>query len=259
MTVPRKLMFGVSTPLPKRLFRPFPNYSADRDMDDKRFIDLTDVPWGWKGSFSMWAYIFSLIGTVSAGLIWISDPLYRPAAIAAGVSLSFGVAWHLFARKRGLNETDRFITFERETGLVHWECGYFKKKVLIFPFHEAEACLQRTGRPIVGAGIALPEQRLIVLHANGGGILDTSTLGPDGPLSYWSFLVQYMDRSAPLPDVEPLKQYPNRSKGLGTWEEWKRNPPLDPYLHWKAQWRSLPPEKKRLAQEHGVDAMLNAT
>jgi hypothetical protein len=53
MAISRKLAFKLSTPVPKRLFRPFPNYSADGDMDSNRFIDIPPSPWGWKGSASM--------------------------------------------------------------------------------------------------------------------------------------------------------------------------------------------------------------
>ncbi len=52
-------------------------------------------------------------------------------------------------------------------------------------------------------------------------MLTASITGIDTPLAYWSFLVQYINKNAPLPDVPALDEYPNRTQGLGTWKEWE--------------------------------------
>jgi len=50
---------------------------------------------------------------------------------------------------------------------------------------------------------------------NNHSILLCSTLqNPRNLLGYWSFLVQYMKKNAPLPDVPELHNYPNKTAGI---------------------------------------------
>jgi hypothetical protein len=67
-------------------------------------------------------------------------------------------------------------------------------------------------------------------------MLTTSITGIDYPLGYWSFLVQYMDKTAPLPECVDLEKYQNLTTGLGTWKEWEEQKRTigytDPYYAW---------------------------
>ncbi|RFA29870.1 hypothetical protein CAI21_08530 [Alkalilimnicola ehrlichii] len=129
---------------------------------------------------------------------------------------------------------------------------------MTFPFAETEAYHQRAFKPIGATGAGNNEDQIVLMHLERKQmcVLDSSAGGPDRPLAIWSFLVQYMDKDGPLPDVPALAEYPNRTPGLGSWDEWKKGALRDPFLSWKAEWNSMPKALKEYAEEHGVDAML---
>lgn len=77
---------------------------------------------------------------------------------------------------------------------------------------------------------------LMLVHPSLGTFLLTEGADLDLPLGFWSFLIQYMDKSKPLPDIPFLKDYPNREPGLGEWSSWKKKMGTfqidDPYALW---------------------------
>ncbi len=128
----------------------------------------------------------------------------------------------------------RFVVFDREKGVQRLPTGIFRKRPLEIPFVECEG---RISRNVRSAGA--PCHMLWLAHPKLGPMLiEESVAGIDFLLYYWSFLVQYMDKTKPLPDVPGLSDYSNRSKGVGTREEWearKKSPNfIDPWYEWEA-------------------------
>ncbi len=126
-----------------------------------------------------------------------------------------------------------FSVFDREKGVFRAKLG-FPGKITEIPFAESEGRLQFSA----GARGA-PGHDLALHHPTMGGWSLLQTVGDSGLLlGYWSFLVQYMDKTKPLPDVAWRKDYPNRTKGWGSREEWdalKERPDfIDPYDQWQA-------------------------
>jgi len=74
--------------------------------------------------------------------------------------------------------------------------------------------------------------------------MTSSTSGVDSPLSYWSFLVQYMDKTQPLPNVGELEKYGKTTEGLGSWQEYENNIKSgrlrDPWLEWQSELKANP-------------------
>ena len=55
-------------------------------------------------------------------------------------------------------------------------------------------------------------------------------------LGFWSFIVQYMDKTRPLPAGGPFENLPDTDPGLGGWEDWSANATqsgfVDPFALW---------------------------
>jgi hypothetical protein len=66
----------------------------------------------------------------------------------------------------------------------------------------------------------------------------------DLSLGYWSFLIQYMDKSKPLLGVPLLEAYPNKEPGLGDYESWKAKlkpeEVVEPYAIWLTELAMYP-------------------
>jgi hypothetical protein len=108
---------------------------------------------------------------------------------------------------------NQFTVFDREKGTISFPKGMFQKGTLegLWEDWSARLWVQSTS---VGAA----QHTLSRVHLPTGlmGMLTASLAGIDTPLGYWSFLVQYMDKEGPLPDVPKLRDYPNRTSGLGS-------------------------------------------
>jgi hypothetical protein len=76
--------------------------------------------------------------------------------------------------------------------------------------------------------------------------LTQDILDPENALRYWSFLVQYMDKTQPLPDTINFEQYPNRTKGLWGEAEWEKLRWVinDPYKEWLNEQMEAEKEKE---------------
>lgn len=222
----------VGKPLPKRLLRPF-FYREPFSLDDERYVVVSSLD----GS----TYVFVLMGIMyvvaaGAGLGSVISRFREPVAIAVTV-IALVIALALHYRFRTM-EPRKFAVFDRKGGTVQLPCGVFSKKVIEAPWHEwsgrlwLESSSTGVGRHILSL-VHLPSYRLWELHND---VINTDSL-----LGIWSFLVQYMDKEGPLPDVSELEAYHNRTKGLGTWKEWEesyRGP--DPYRQWLAELKANP-------------------
>jgi hypothetical protein len=148
------------------------------------------------------------------------------------IALAIALPLHKYGKRLKRN---RFHIYNRETGIIRKQYGWFKVKYNERPFWECE------GRIVSAPNhFGLMRHTLFLSHPSVG--LGTAVLEGadyDLPLGFWSFLVQYMDKSKPLPDVQYLKEYPNKEQGLGDWKSWKRKAKnreiADPYEVWKLE------------------------
>jgi hypothetical protein len=220
-------------PLPKRLLRPY-WFEPPVRLDDKQYVNLniTDR----KSGLGM-IYGFAYLIAFACVFVWLLSPDDDMTVLYVSVvAFLLAIPTNLYAQKL---EYDRFRIFDREKGVFISERGWFKKKTLEFPFHECEGRLHRE------AHVYLMHFALYLHHPSVfGGIklVSTSTIGE--PLGYWSFLLQYMDKNKPLPDIFLLEKYPERELGFGTPDEWKKlekQPDfIDPYALWLAELEQHP-------------------
>jgi hypothetical protein len=219
--------------LPKKLLRPYWFLPPIR-LDDKQYMypDGGDL----KSALGM-VYGFAYLIAFACVFVWLLSPDDSMTELYVSVAaFLLAIPTNLYTKKL---EHDRYCIFDREKGIVISEWGWYKKKERVFPFHECEGRLYRE------AHVYLMHFGLYLYHPSESGfirLMSTSTL--DEPLGYWSFLLQYMDKNKPLPDIPLLKDYPEREPGLGSREEWKeleKQPDfIDPYALWLAELEQHP-------------------
>jgi hypothetical protein len=159
---------------------------------------------------------------------------FEPWAIL--ICLAIAIPLHKYGKTL---KRDRFDIYDREKGTVRREYGWFKLKYHEMTFWDSEAYL------VSGSNqMGLMRHMLFLFHPSGQSFMVTEGADYDWPLGYWSFLLQYMDKSKPLPDILSLKKYPNKDPGLGDWKSWKekiaKREVIDPYLVWEAQLEKHP-------------------
>jgi hypothetical protein len=219
--------------LPKRILRPYWLLPPVR-MDDKQYVypdgddrkDLLNMVYGF-------AYLIA----AGASLGWIVTGFTETTALLVTlICLTIALPIHSYDQKLKYNQ---YMTFDRERGVVRIEMGVFKKKIIERSFHECEGRLHRQ------AHVIMMHFALYLEHPDGFGgfkLLSTGTI--DEPLGFWSFLVQYMDKSKPLPDIPLLENYPDREPGFGSHEDWKKlekQPDfIDPFALWLAELEQHP-------------------
>jgi hypothetical protein len=220
--------------LPKQLLRPYWLLPPVR-IDDKQYVypDGGDL----KSALGM-VYGSAYIIAAGACVGWLATGFTETAALLVTlICLAIALPIHSYARKL---EHDRYCIFDREKGIVISERGWFKKKERILPFHECEGRLHRQSH-----GLGMIHFTLHLKHPSMAGyirLMSTSTI--DEPLGYWSFLVQYMDTSTPLPDIPLLEGFPDREPGFGSPNDWKKlkSQPgfIDPFALWLAELEQHP-------------------
>lgn len=182
-------------------------------------------------------YGFAYLIAFACAFVWLLSPDDSMTELYVSVvAFLLAIPTNLYAQKL---EHNRYCIFDREKGIVISESGWFKKKEKIFPFHECEGRLHRQ------AHVYLVHFALYLNHPSVfGGIRMMSTSTIDEPLGYWSFLLQYMDKNKPLPDIPLLEKYPDREPGFCTPEEWKKlekQPDfIDPFALWLAELEDHP-------------------
>jgi hypothetical protein len=156
---------------------------------------------------------------------------------AAGIGLVVGIILHIIARRTPVSW---YSYFERDMGYYETRVGFLRKRRRVL-FKECE------GRLVTGASYIGTVHYHLFLDCPGVGsylLMTQPASGADDLLGYWSFLVQYMDKKKPLPDIKALEAYPNREPGLGSRQEWeeKKNAPdfVDPYAEWQIQLKHNP-------------------
>lgn len=222
----------VGKPLPKRLLRPF-LLVEPISLDRERYVFVSGAD-GSNYVFVMMGIMYVVAGGAALGSV--ISKFREPVAIAMAL-IALIVALLLHYRFRTMKPR-KFAVFNREAGTVQQPAGVFSKTVVEAPWDEWTGRLwvmsSTTGIPRhVLSLVHIPSYKLWELHTD---VIDTDTL-----LGFWSFLVQYMDKEGPLPDVPELEAYPNRTKGLGTWKEWGDNYRTpDPYSEWLSELKANP-------------------
>jgi hypothetical protein len=217
-------------PLPKRVLRPF-IYGEPVSIDDKQYVILG---LGDRVEFVIFLMAFPYVIALGGGLGWLATGLREPIALIVAIAaLIVAITMHYASKRMKHNQ---FTVFDREKGIVSFPKGLFSSEVTEGPWEDWSARLW-----IQSTSVGAPQHTLSLVHLPTGrkGMLTASITGIDTPLAYWSFLVQYMDKNAPLPDVPALDEYPNRTKGLGSWKEWEEKERSighsDPYYEWLAE------------------------
>ena len=199
--------------LPKtRLLRPFYHEYPQR-LDDKQYVvpslsSLKESLHFFYGSLYLLAG-----GTVFLG--WGAQGDYPQFYYAAIIALLIAIPTHIYGRSL---KQDRFIIYDRERGIVRLEYGWFRLKYREIPFWESEGYLVNSPNH---AGLMRPTLHL--QHPSKGSYAIVEGAEYDLPLGYWSFLIQYMDKSKPLPDVPFLEAYPNKSLDWGIMRAGRRS------------------------------------
>ena len=199
--------------LPREITRPFEVVGAE-ELDDR---ELRISPsWGmgmWLYLLRNFGYTAAIIGIagILASQLGFADPFFRPFLL---IGLPAGIFFHLLSYLI----KPRQVVFDRTTGMVRTPAHpLLFRKATETPFEEWEAIswfyYTQIGSPTYNFLVRNTKIRYPVLM----GVSATF----DEVLGMWSFLLQYMKKDAPLPDIPSLAKYPNRTKGLGTWEEWE--------------------------------------
>jgi hypothetical protein len=75
-------------------------------------------------------------------------------------------------------------------------------------------------------------------------MIDTSVIGVNTLLSYWSFLVLYMNKNGPLPNIPELQKYDNLAEDLGPTKNWDEKIAsgeiFDPWKEWQIELKEHP-------------------
>jgi hypothetical protein len=211
--------------LPKRVVRPFWP-PATVSIDDKRMV-LEGI--GKRDFLSLLSGLSLVIGG-SILLVWfLSNTGFSTDFFVAIAFLIFSIIFYFWYKHTPVSW---YKYFERDTGVFETRVGFTNKRYRM-NFSECEGRLNT--RPTYVGSI---NYSLYIDCPGIGGfhLMELSASSTDILLGYWSFLVQYMDKTKPLPDVKKLSDYPNLEPGLGSWQDWEeREKQLDfedPYIDW---------------------------
>ncbi|MEJ2267392.1 MAG: hypothetical protein P8X95_28530 [Anaerolineales bacterium] len=216
------------TILPKRWLRPY-FYDHPYRIDDKQYV-IASISSLKDGLHFVYGSLYLLAGGVA--LEWAAT-LFRGEFEPWMILICLVIAIPLQKYGKTLKR-DRFDIYDREKGTVRREYGWFKRKYHEMTFWDSEAYL------VSGSNhMGLMRHMLFLFHPSGQSFMVTEGADYDWPLGYWSFLLQYMDKNKPLPDILSLKKYPDKEPGLGDWKSWKekiaKREVIDPYLVWETQ------------------------
>ena len=222
-------------PLPKRILRPF-SYYENVKLDDKQYVLVAG-----HDKKELLAVLIVIPGVLAFGSIVFllatdfQESVYFYALI---FSILLAVSLKLLSKRI---KPKKFTVFDREKGMVTIPRVFLPGPRLYAPWSEF------TGRIILtSSSVGAARHELLLMHipSSKGWFLDASILDVYGLLGYWSFLVQYMDKSQPLPDVADLSKYGETSAPLGYWKDWEtleRSKGFsDPYYEWQAEVKQNP-------------------
>lgn len=232
--------------LPKRLLRPFALPGYHRLDENKLVLVAEGDKKNWVNMLRGFAYVITAGAGATIALSWLSGKVKHwsdfDVPIPEIALIAFIISVLLKFLENKLLPT-RFIIFDREQGTVSFPIPWLSGGGRVTaPWSEY------TGRLVIGAPVAGEARHLLMLiHSPSriGPILENSVLGIDSPLGVWSFLVQYMDKDGPLPNVPDLAHCPNLTDGLKDddkdwFEQNGYGSRSDPYYEWLAELKANP-------------------
>ena len=221
------------TPLPKRLLRPFKYYEGFK-LDNKQYVLVAGND--KKILLAFPGVVFAVI-TFGAILGWSATK--DSTALYIGLT-AFIISILFFVVSKKLKPS-KFKIFDREHGTVTIPHPFKSKPRYHAPWTEFAGRIMLTP---TNAGTPRHELHLFHIPSGKGNFICSSAYEVDLVLSVWSFLVQYMTKDEPLPNVPDLKSYGHTTDGLGTVEEWLKisNRPgfIDPYYAWLDEVKAEP-------------------
>jgi hypothetical protein len=222
------------TILPKRWLRPY-FYDHPYRIDDKQYV-IASISSLKDGLHFVYGSLYIIAGGAALG--WSATRFQDLIALSVVlICLVIAIPLHKYGKTLKRN---RFEIFDRERGVYHWEYGWFKLKYREIPFWKCEGYLVSAPNHM-----GLMRHMLFLQRPKGkSGIMLIEGTDYDLPLGFWSFLIQYMDKSKPLPDIPSLKEYPDRDPGLGDFKTWRKKVAkgeiIDPYVAWMAELNKHP-------------------
>jgi hypothetical protein len=211
--------------LPKRIVRPFWTPTTV-SIDNKRVV----IEGMGKRDFLSLLSGLSLVIGGSVLLVWfLANTGFTTDFYIALVFLALSLIFYLGYKR---TPASWYKIFDRETGYFETSRGLPRKRFRV-RFSDCEGRLSSGATYVGSINYGL---HLSCPGTGGFHLMELSASSTDLLLGYWSFLVQYMDKSKPLPDVKGLSNYPNREPGLGSWQEWEEREKqidfVDPYIEW---------------------------
>jgi len=219
--------------LPKRIMCPFVVLPHEH-LDDKQYVLMASND---RLAFIEVLPVLILVVSIGAIIGWLATGS-ETALIVTLVSLVFSGIFYIL--EKTIKPT-KFEIFDRESGMITIPRPFSKRIWISAPWEEWQ------GRIWLGASsVGVSNHHLMLTHtpSGRGWEMSSSTTGVDSLLSYWSFLVQYMDKTEPLPNVGELSKYGKTTEGLGSWEEYENNIKSgrlrDPWLEWQTELKVNP-------------------
>lgn len=133
--------------------------------------------------------------------------LYQELAVAGGLLVASMLGFYIFYRIHKA----RYICFKRDTHSIHFPRQGLIPSYVELDYDEFQGRIEHR-KNLLGGRMSV----LMLAHDDRKqSILLTSTRdNPQTLAGFWSFLVQYMKKDAPLPDVPALHEYPNKTPGV---------------------------------------------
>jgi len=212
----RKYKTNQNTDLPQKIMRPFWHVEAEK-LNDKVFstVLLHEKPKILQYVIlflTLPLFHFSVNGfllfkkTLSDIRIWNNNDIYLFISFSAVLVIAFLLIFLFFKMTR-----QRILSFNREK---HTICS---AKGALLPHYLNHNYDELTGAIECYKNIFGKRKTWLVLKHQAEKYKIRLCYTYDSPqdlIGYWSFIVQYMKKDAPLPDVPALCQYPDRIKGV---------------------------------------------
>lgn len=229
--------------LPKRILRPFVVMANER-LDGKQYVliaandklEFIDV---LKKLLFLATGVFILLYVY----VQISEKKILPEEIIIlnNIVITLIIVSIIIFIVNKVLRPSKFEIFDRENGIITIPRPFSKRVWISAPWEEWQ------GRIWLGASsVGVSNHHLMLTHipSGRGWEMSSSTTGVDPLLSYWSFLVQYMDKTQPLPNVGELSNYEKTTEGLGSWAEYENNLKSgrlrDPWVEWQTELKANP-------------------
>ena len=210
-----------------------------QNLDDKRFILVAaNDRVSFVETFSTVSLIvFGIVAViVTMSFIFEKVSSWQELGIWGYTFIALSITTISLYILRFILKPNKFEIFDRENRIVTIPKPFSNRVWISAPWDEWQGRI-RLGATSVGAS----NHHLMLTHLPTGHQweLTSSIAGVDWVLSYWSFLVQYMNKDQPLPNVGDLNEYGNTTDGLGTWQEFEANLKTgkirDPWEEWQIE------------------------